>query len=149
MRLEGARLQFRVELHADEPGVIGKFDDLGQQPVRRHPAKAHARRFQARTIARIDLVAVAMTFRNLRLAIDACDAAALGEHRRVGSEPHGAAELTALPALSSSLPRIHSVIRPTTGSSVGPNSVEPALAMPTRSRAAWITAICIPKQIPK
>ena len=28
---------------------------------------------------------------------------------------------------SSSLPRIHSVIRPTTGSSLGPNSVEPAL----------------------
>ena len=50
---------------------------------------------------------------------------------------------------SSSLPLSHSVIRPTTGSGVGPNSVELASAMPSRLRAASITAICMPKQMPK
>src|SRR5215467_13511323 len=99
MRLEGPRLQFRVELHADKPGVVGQLDDLRQQAVRRHAAKAHAHVFQAPAVARIDLVAVAMTLGNLRVAIDPCDAAALGEHRRVGSEPHGAAEVAALAAL--------------------------------------------------
>src|SRR6266568_4018102 len=51
--------------------------------------------------------------------------------------------------VSSSLPRSHSVIKPTSGSGVGPNSVELACSMPTRLRAASITAICIPKQMPK
>ena len=50
---------------------------------------------------------------------------------------------------SSSLPRIHSVIRPTTGSSVGPNSVELASGRPASERQASITAICMPKQMPK
>ena len=49
----------------------------------------------------------------------------------------------------SSLPLSHSVIRPTTGSGVGPNSVEFASAMPHRLRAASTTAICMPKQMPK
>ena len=44
---------------------------------------------------------------------------------------------------------IHSVISPTTGSAHGPNSVEPAPARPARLRAASITAICMPKQMPK
>ena len=47
------------------------------------------------------------------------------------------------------LPWVHSVIRPTTGSSAGPNSVELALGKPARFRAASITAICMPKQMPK
>src|SRR6185295_16823141 len=51
--------------------------------------------------------------------------------------------------VSSSLPRSHSVIRPTSGSLVGPNSVEFASSMPTRLRAASMTAICMPKQMPK
>ena len=40
-------------------------------------------------------------------------------------------------------------MRPTTGSGVGPNSVEDAPAMPARSRAPSMQAICIPKQMPK
>ena len=33
MRVEGAGFELGVELHADEPGVVGQLDDLGQQPV--------------------------------------------------------------------------------------------------------------------
>jgi hypothetical protein len=47
------------------------------------------------------------------------------------------------------LPRAHSVSKPTTGASHGPNSVEEASASPAWFRAASITAICIPKQMPK
>ena len=50
---------------------------------------------------------------------------------------------------SSSLPRSHSVSRPTTGSAVSPNSVELASGSPASDRAASITAICMPKQIPR
>ncbi len=50
---------------------------------------------------------------------------------------------------SISLPRAHSVSRPTTGSSHGPNSVDEASGRPARWRAASITAICMPKQMPK
>ena len=54
-----------------------------------------------------------------------------------------------MPRFCSSLPFIHSVISPTTGSDVAPNSVELASSMPQRLRAASTTAICMPKQIPK
>src|SRR3546814_3308933 len=44
---------------------------------------------------------------------------------------------------------IHSVIRPTTGSSVGPNSVDDAFSIPARFRTPSMHAICMPKQMPK
>jgi hypothetical protein len=37
MRLKGPRLQFGMELHADEPGMILIFDDLRQHAVGRQP----------------------------------------------------------------------------------------------------------------
>ena len=42
VRSEGLRLQFRVELDADEPGMVLDLDDLGQAAVGRH-----AREYQA------------------------------------------------------------------------------------------------------
>ena len=42
MRFEGAGFQFRVELDADEPGVIGELDDFGQEAVRREAGEEHA-----------------------------------------------------------------------------------------------------------
>jgi hypothetical protein len=47
------------------------------------------------------------------------------------------------------LPLLHSVMSEITGSGVGPNSVEEAPLMPAMWRAASITAICMPKQMPK
>ena len=52
-------------------------------------------------------------------------------------------------ATSFSLPLVHSVIMPTIGSLVGPNSVELAALMPAVFRAASMQAICMPKQMPK
>jgi hypothetical protein len=42
MRLERARFQFGMELHADEPGMVLIFDDLRQHAVGRHAGEAHA-----------------------------------------------------------------------------------------------------------
>src|SRR3546814_9603414 len=43
---------------------------------------------------------------------------------------------------------IHSVMRPTIGSSVGPNSVVDAFASPAILRAPSMQAICMPKPMP-
>ena len=47
MRVEGAALEFRVELDADEPRVIRVFHRLGQQPIRQggFGARAHTKAF--------------------------------------------------------------------------------------------------------
>jgi hypothetical protein len=39
MRIERLRLQFRMILHADEPGMTRQLDDFRQDSVRRHAAK--------------------------------------------------------------------------------------------------------------
>src|SRR5690554_2383614 len=44
MRLEGLRLQLRMILHADIPGMIRYLDDLRQQPVGRNAGHQQARR---------------------------------------------------------------------------------------------------------
>src|SRR5215469_12274001 len=45
MRLEGFGFELGVKLHADEPGVIGNFDDFRQHAVRRYARKAQPGRF--------------------------------------------------------------------------------------------------------
>src|SRR5208282_2678894 len=70
VRLEGPAFQFRVELDADEPGMVGEFDDLGELAVGRHAGKPHPGLFQARLVVDVDLVAVAVALADLGLAVD-------------------------------------------------------------------------------
>ena len=56
MRSERPRFELGVKLHADEPGVVGVFDDLGQDAVRRHAAEAHAVLFKPVLVSGVDLV---------------------------------------------------------------------------------------------
>ena len=42
MRVEGLGFELGVELDADEPWVVGEFDDLGQLAVGRHAGEAQA-----------------------------------------------------------------------------------------------------------
>src|SRR5881394_2001036 len=93
VRLEGAALLLGVVLHADEPGVAGQLDDLGQQAVGRHAAEAHACRLQPLAVARVHLVAMTVALGDQRAAVDLRDLAALGQLSRIGPEPHGAAEV--------------------------------------------------------
>src|SRR5260370_9655243 len=60
MRRKGARFQFGMKLHADEPGMVFIFDDFRKKPIRRHAREAHAVLRQAVLVRRIDLIAMAM-----------------------------------------------------------------------------------------
>src|SRR4029078_961122 len=95
MRLERPRLQLRMELHAEKPGMVFVFDDLRQDPVGRHSGKTHAALFEASLIRSVDFVTAAMTFRNFGCPIYLRHTTAAREHCIVGAEPHGAAALAA------------------------------------------------------
>src|SRR6202035_5558892 len=58
-----------------------------------HGAEAYAVLLEPAPIGGVDLVAVAVAFGNVDAAIDAGGLPAALEHRRIGAEPHGAAEI--------------------------------------------------------
>src|ERR1700691_2317982 len=93
VRLEGLALQLGMELNADEPGMVGEFDDLGQRAVGRHAGKPHSGLFQPGFVVDVDLVAVAVALADLGLAVDLGDAAAGQKLRRISAEAHGATQI--------------------------------------------------------
>ena len=66
VRLERARFQLGMELHADEPGMVGAFDDLRQQAVGRHAGEPQAVLLEPVAIVDVDLVAVAVALGDRR-----------------------------------------------------------------------------------
>ena len=150
MRLERPALQLGVVLHADEPRVVGVLDRLRQQPVRRQPGKAQARRLEPLAVPGVDLVAVAVALGDVRRAVDprrcGCPRRARPDRRRAAwcrrdRRPAGAAPARCRASTRSSGRR--------PARAWAPNSVELASLMPTRLRAASRHAICMPKQMPK
>jgi len=93
MGRKGATLQFGVELHADEPGMVRPLDDFRQDAVRRQAAEVKAGALHHVAIGCIDLVTMAVAFGNGRLAIDFTDPGAWRQHRLIGAQPHGAAQV--------------------------------------------------------
>src|SRR5260370_41497392 len=87
VRLEWARFELGVELHADVPGVIGKLDDLRQNAVRRHARKPEPGFFEALLVTDIDLVPMAMALADAGGAVDLRHSAFRREHRFVGAQP--------------------------------------------------------------
>ena len=65
----------------------------GSTPSGDMPAEAHAVLLEPVLVGGVDLVAVAVAFGDFRRAVDLRDAAAALERRRIGAEPHGAAEI--------------------------------------------------------
>ena len=100
----------------------------GRRPSGDMPAEAQAVLLQPVPVVDVHLVAVAVALGDLGRAVDSGDA---GCRARAPPDRRRAAwcrrDRRRRARFSSSLPRIHSVIRPTTGSCVGPNSVELAL----------------------
>src|SRR5712675_1839781 len=94
MRLEGFRFELGMKLHADKPRVIGEFDDFRQHAVGRHSGKPQSGRFERLFIADINLIAMAMPLADTGGAVDLCHPAFGGEHRFVGAQPHGSAEIS-------------------------------------------------------
>ena len=52
VRLERAALQLGMELDADEPGMVGPLDDLGQLAVGRHAGEDQPALFQRIAVMR-------------------------------------------------------------------------------------------------
>src|SRR5579863_5365343 len=95
MRLKRPRLQFGMELHPDEPGMVLIFDDLGQYAVGRKAGETQSVLLQPILVGGIDLVAVTVAFRNLGgAAIDTGDPAPALEGSGIGAKPHRSAEIT-------------------------------------------------------
>src|SRR5882724_13674350 len=70
MWLQRLRLEFGMELAADEVRVVGQFDHLHVGSVGRGPGNSHARGNQRLFIFAVEFVSVAMAFADLGLAID-------------------------------------------------------------------------------
>src|SRR6476619_5994411 len=98
MRIERAALQLRMELDADEPWVVRTLDDLRQTAVRRHSGEDQTALLQRILVVAVHLVAVTVALANLVLAVDAADDAVAVELGRIGTQPHGAAEVAAFRA---------------------------------------------------
>src|ERR1700732_3219529 len=94
MRLEGARLQFGMELHPDEPGMSLIFHDLWKTAARRQARETQAMLLQPILVRSVDLITVAVALRDLGgSAIDFRHPAAALEQRGIGAQPDGPAEV--------------------------------------------------------
>src|SRR6266481_1364129 len=80
-----------MELAADEPRMVGELDDLDQRLIRRDAAENQPGAAELLAIRVVELVAVAMPFVDLALAVEPCRERVLAQHARVRAEPHGAA----------------------------------------------------------
>src|SRR5580693_5275867 len=64
VRSIGPRLELGVRLRADVERVIGDLGELDESAVGRGARAAHARGLELRAVARVELVTVAVTFRD-------------------------------------------------------------------------------------
>src|SRR5499427_3665363 len=99
MRLKRPRFQLRMELDANEPGMIVILDNFRQDPVGRHARKTHAPLLEAAFVCRVDFVAVAVALGDFSRAINLRHSAYAGQDRIISAKPHGAAEVAARAAL--------------------------------------------------
>ena len=63
-RFHGTRLELRVILHRDKPGMLFELDDLWQYAIRRHAGEGHTMLLKRLYIGCIDLVAVTLALLN-------------------------------------------------------------------------------------
>src|SRR5690349_24739300 len=82
-----------MELHADEPRMVGDLDDLRQLAVGRHAGEQQADLLQPLLVINIHLVAVAVALLDVRRTVYLSHAAAGPEQSVIGAEPHRAAEI--------------------------------------------------------
>ena len=60
LRLVGTGLEFRVELYADEPGMVFQLDDLHQPLVRREPSDGQSLLGEQLPVAVVEFPTVTM-----------------------------------------------------------------------------------------
>src|SRR5438270_6874539 len=99
VRLEWAAFQLGMELDADEPRMVGAFDDFGQAIVGAHSGEQQPAALERLAIMDVDLVAMAMALADVGHAVERCDTAVASENGGIGAQPHGSAEIAAGGAL--------------------------------------------------
>src|SRR5216683_389536 len=93
MRAHRPRFQLRMELAADEPGMVGQFDHLDQRAVRRQSRRAQTVLRQHVAVGVRHLVPVAMALAYLRRVVGLRDMRTRTEPAGIGTETHRAAHL--------------------------------------------------------
>src|SRR2546426_7458214 len=93
MRFERSRLEFRVELAAQEPGMVADLHDLDIGPIRRLARQVESTAHQGLLILPVKLVAVAMALGNLRPAVGLVSEGAGLELRLPRPQAHRPAQL--------------------------------------------------------
>src|SRR6266568_7729770 len=93
MRTHRPRLQLRMELAADEPGMIGQLDHLDQRAIGRQARAAHAVLREYVAIGVRDLVAMAVPLAHFGGVVCLRHARAGAQPAGIGAQPHCAAHL--------------------------------------------------------
>ena len=88
-----ARLELRVELARDEPGMVGQLDDLDEPPLLERAGDDEPVRDELFAVLVVHLVAVPVALVDRRLAVDLARARLLAELDGLRPEPHRAAEV--------------------------------------------------------
>src|SRR5208282_1434900 len=100
MRLERGGLEFGMELAAEEPRVVGVFDDFHVHAVGRAPGDAESRRHQRLFVLRVELVTVAMPLGNFRGAVGARGKRPRLEHAGPRAQAHRSAHFFHAPQVA-------------------------------------------------
>src|SRR5262245_28124997 len=93
VRLRRFRLELRVTLNADEPGMVWQFDDLDEQTVRARSRESHPGGFKTRAVIVVHLVAVAVPLGDQFRSERAMRLRPRHEPALERAEPHRAADL--------------------------------------------------------
>jgi hypothetical protein len=141
VRPVGARLEFGVELAADEPRVVRELDHLDERPVGRQPAEAEPVTLERRAEAVGDLVPVPVALADLVGAVRL-------RARVPGVRRHGYAPSRIVPPMSVTC-CCDSMSETTAFAHSGANSLECESLMPHTFRANSMMAVCMPRQMPK
>src|SRR5207249_10822812 len=88
-----ARLELRMELARDEPRMVGQLDDLDETPLVDGARDDEPRLHEPRPEMVVDLVAVAVTLVEDRLAVRPARTRLLRDLDRLRAEAHRAAEI--------------------------------------------------------
>jgi len=139
MRRVRLRLELRMILHGDKPGVIGDLDDLDELSIGMPTGGDHAVRFEFLEVVGIEFVAMPMAFRDLQSLVTRKRSRLLAETARLRTQPHRSPFLghafLFFEQADDGIGRIGSELF--------------AFWWPRTLRANSITAACIPRQIPK
>src|SRR5205823_2133712 len=82
------RLELRMELAGDEPGMVGELDDLDESSGLEGPGHDETCVNECRPVVVVDLVAMTVSFVDDRLAVGVMCARFLDNLDRLGTESH-------------------------------------------------------------